>query len=82
MITDLLLQLEKKVTNALEVVELLRMEVEELREENINLKAEQEKWKHDLISVIKRFDHVDSSPNQKPRFAVKQNVAEEEFMTV
>lgn len=82
MIADLLLQLEKKVANAVEVIELLRMQVEELEEENINLKAEQEKWKHDLISVIKRFDQVDVIPNQKPRFSVKQTLNEEEFMTV
>lgn len=82
MIADLLLQLEKKVANAVEVIELLRMQVEELEEENINLKAEQEKWKHDLISVIKRFDQVDVTPNQKPRFSVKQTLTEEEFMTV
>lgn len=82
MLTDLLLQLEKKIANAVEVIELLRMQVEELEEENINLKAEQEKWKHDLISVIKRFDQIDVAPNQKPRFAVKQTVEEEEFMTV
>lgn len=82
MMSDLILQLEKKVANAVEMIELLRMQVEELEEENINLKAEQEKWKHDLASVIKRFEQVEAAPNQKPRFAVKQTTNEEEFMTV
>lgn len=82
MTSDLLLQLEKKVAHAVEVIELLRMQVDELEEENAFLKAEQEKWRNDLASVIKRFDQIEVSANQKPRFAVKQASSEEEFMTV
>lgn len=82
MTSDLLLQLERKVAHAVEVIELLRMQVEELELENITLKSEHDKWQHDLASLIKRFDQIEVAPNQKPRFAVKQTEAEEEFMTV
>lgn len=82
MTTDLLLQLEKKVAHAIEVIELLRMQVDELEEENAFLKNEQDKWRNDLASVIKRFDQIEVAPNQKPRFAVKHASTEEEFMTV
>lgn len=89
MTSDLLLQLEKKVAHAVEVIELLRMQVEELEEvnqhlkdENQELKTEHEQWKNDLSSLIKRFDQIDVEPNQKPRFAVKQAVTEEECLSV
>lgn len=62
MSADLFLQLEKKVQHAVEVIELLRLQLEELEEENLALKAEHEKWRSDLSSMIKRFDDIDSIP--------------------
>lgn len=82
MTEDLLLQLENKVANAVEVIQLLRLQVEELEETNARLAQEQEKWKNDLASVIKRFEQIDVPAHQKPRFAVKQTLSEEEFMSV
>lgn len=61
MTPDLLQQLEQKVAHAVEIIELLRLQVEELEEQNINLKADQEKWRHDLMSLLKRFDHIDGN---------------------
>lgn len=89
MTSDLLLQLEKKVAHAVEVIELLRMQVEELEDvnqslkiENQNLKTEHEQWRNDLSSLIQRFDKIDVEPNQKPRFAVKLASTEEECLSV
>lgn len=82
MMPDLLSELETKVAQAIENIEILRMQVEELEEENTRLKSEQDRWKHDLASVIKRFEQIDVPPNQKPRFAVKAELSEEEFMSV
>ncbi len=84
MTSDLLLQLERKVSHAVEVIELLRLQVEELEQENLVLKAEHEKWRNDLTNLIKRFDQIDNTA-QAPRTPVKApavTAQEEEFMTV
>lgn len=81
MTTDLLQKLELKVANAVEVIELLRMQIEELETENTTLKAEHEKWRRDLVSVIKRFDQIEEKST--PAVSVqKLRVVEEDFMTV
>lgn len=85
MTSDLLLQLEQKVAHAVEIIELLRLQIEELEEENVVLKAEHEKWRHDLMSLIKRFEQIDVvSPVTTPAYSnVKtERMVEEEFMTV
>lgn len=86
MTSDLLLQLEQKVAHAVEVIELLRLHIEDLEHENAILKGEHEKWRRDLTALIKRFDQIDapkSAPLQ-PRQPAKPQVTaqEEEFMTV
>ena len=84
MTSDLLHQLEQKVANAIEVIELLRLQVEELEGENAALKTEHERWRNDLSALIKRFDQIDNAVSQRPRYTVKTTVSEveEEFMTV
>lgn len=84
MTTDLLMQLEQKVAHAVEVIELLRLHVEDLEHENSLLKSEHEKWRRDLSALIKRFDQIDApknvfTPRQTTKTAVQQ---EEEFTTV
>ena len=65
---DLLSTLEHKVEQALEVIELLRLQLDELEEENAILKddrnmlrAEQEQWRGDLSALIARFDAANIS---------------------
>ncbi|MES2212271.1 MAG: cell division protein ZapB [Pseudomonadota bacterium] len=58
---DLLSELEKKVGHAIEVIDLLRLQIDELEEENAMLKADHEKWRDDLASMIQRFDQIDVS---------------------
>lgn len=58
MITDLFLQLEQKVEFAVDTIELLKLQIEELEEENLALKAEHEKWRNDLSALISRLDQV------------------------
>ncbi len=83
MTTDLLMQLEQKVAHAVEIIELLRLQLEELEEENIHLKAQHEKWRSDLTALLKRFDRIET-PSQfsKPVVAIKRVTEEEEFLTV
>lgn len=86
MTTELLEHLEKKVTHAIEVIELLRLQIEELEEENIALKTEHDKWRRDLSALVKRLDvaEVSSVVAQRPRVMVKTTLheREEDFMTV
>lgn len=64
MTTDLFLQLEQKVEYAVDTIELLRLQIEELEEENLALKAEHEKWRSDLTSLISRLDQVDAKDSK------------------
>lgn len=77
MTTDLLQKFEQKVAHAVEVIELLRMQIEELETENTLLKAEHDKWRKDLMSLISRFDQIEE---KAPR--AMSITREEEFMTV
>lgn len=76
---DLLSQLERKVSQSLEVIELLKMQIDELesensmikaensqiKSENSELKTEQEKWKNDLKAIIGQFDSVEMKSENK-----------------
>jgi cell division protein ZapB len=64
MSTSLLSKLEKKVEHTVEVIELLRLQIEELEEENAALKAEQEKWRADLSALLQRFDDIEVDQNE------------------
>lgn len=57
---DLLVELEKKVEHAIEVIELLRLQIDELVDENTMLKADHQKWREDLGTLIQRFDLIDT----------------------
>lgn len=56
---ELFNQLEQKVTSAVEALELMKMEVEELREENTHLKQEHEAWGQRLSSLLNKFNEAD-----------------------
>lgn len=60
MSSELLNQLEQKVTSAVEALELLKMEAEELREENERLKQERQEWERRLTALLGKFDEVES----------------------
>ena len=59
MSTELFNQLEKKVTSALEALELLKLEAEELREENARLKQDREEWERRLTAILGQLDEVE-----------------------
>ncbi|WP_444678556.1 cell division protein ZapB [Halomonas sp. E19] len=62
MSTELFNRLEQKVASAVEALELLKMEAEELREENARLKQEREEWERRLSALLDKFDEVEASP--------------------
>ncbi len=61
MSNELFNRLEQKVTSAVEALELLKMEADELREENTRLKQEREEWERRLTGVLSKLDEIEST---------------------
>ncbi|TDO06157.1 MULTISPECIES: cell division protein ZapB [Halomonas] len=61
MSNELFNQLEQKVTSAVEALELMKMETEELREENARLKQERAEWERRLSALLGKFDEVETT---------------------
>ncbi|GEK73548.1 MULTISPECIES: cell division protein ZapB [Halomonas] len=57
---ELFNQLEQKVSSAVEALELMKLEAEELREENARLKQEREEWERRLSALLGKFDDVET----------------------
>lgn len=67
MSSELLFKLEEKIDNAVETVELLRLQVEELEDrnqslidENAALKNKQTTWEQNLSLMLQKLDSVNS----------------------
>lgn len=58
---ELFNQLEQKVTDTVEALEMMKLENEELRNENALLKQEREEWERRLQGVLSKFDGMDDS---------------------
>ncbi|TDX27875.1 cell division protein ZapB [Modicisalibacter xianhensis] len=58
---ELFNQLEQKVANAVESLEMLKMEADELREENARLKQEHQEWERRLTGLLEKFRELESS---------------------
>ncbi|WP_293264467.1 cell division protein ZapB [Neptunomonas sp.] len=59
--TELFNQLENKIENMIDEVELLRMEISELREAKQKLEDEQQVWQNNLQHLLNKFDSVDAT---------------------
>ncbi|MGB8712293.1 MAG: cell division protein ZapB [Onishia taeanensis] len=57
---ELFNQLEQQVSNAVEAIEMLKMEAEELREENTRLKQEHDEWEQRLSGLLAKFQALDT----------------------
>ena len=58
---ELFNQLDQKVAATVEALELMKLENEELREENQRLKQEREEWEQRLTSLLSKFDDMTES---------------------
>ena len=58
---ELFNQLENKIENLIEEVELLRMEVTELREAKESLETEKQGTQENLQRLLKKFDVLDAT---------------------
>ncbi len=59
--TELFNQLETKIESMIDEVELLRMEITELREAKQKLEEEQQVWKDNLQHLLSKFDSIDAA---------------------
>ena len=58
---ELLNQLEAKVQTTLDSLEMLRMEMEELKQENTALRNEKQAWEARLGQLLNKFSELESS---------------------
>lgn len=61
MSAELFDQLEKKVSQAVDTIEMLQLEVEELRQENQRFKDERQQWEGRLNRIIEQLGSLDAS---------------------
>ncbi|SIS45755.1 cell division protein ZapB [Neptunomonas antarctica] len=59
--TELFNQLEAKIESMIDEVELLRMEINELREAKQKLEDGQQVWQENLQHLLNKFDSVDAA---------------------
>ncbi|QNI01865.1 cell division protein ZapB [Halomonas sp. SH5A2] len=53
---ELFNQLEQRVTDTVEALEMMKLENETLRNENTQLKQEHEEWERRLSALLTKFD--------------------------
>ena len=58
MYNELLSQLENKIQDAVETIEIYRMEIAELKEKNSELENQHQVWEEKLSSLISKFESV------------------------
>lgn len=58
---ELFNQLEQKITDTVEALELMKLENEELRGENAQLKQNREEWERRLQGVLSKFEDIESN---------------------
>lgn len=66
MSNELFEQLEQRVNTAVDTIEMQRMELDELRQENERLKNERQQWESRLSSLLERFRELDASTTPAP----------------
>ena len=63
MANDLLKKLEDKINEAIETIELSRMEVTDLKEQNEELENRYADWETRLSTLIEKFEQLEGSEN-------------------
>ena len=85
MSNDLLKQLEGKINAAIETIELSRMEITELKEQNEELESRYVDWEDRLSALIEKFEQLEDGESVEIEAEVKtsiQKVEEEEIEDV
>ena len=85
MSNDLLKQLEDKINTAIETIELSRMEITELKEQNDELENRYVDWEDRLSALIEKFEQLEDGETVEIEAEVEasiQKVDEEEIEDV
>lgn len=85
MSNDLLKQLEGKINAAIETIELSRMEITELKEQNDELESRYVDWEDRLSALIEKFEQLEDGESVEIEAEVEasiQKVEEEEVEDV
>ena len=61
MYNELLNQLEKRIQEAVETIEMYRLEIAELKEKNSELENQHQVWEDKLSSLIQKFETLNQS---------------------
>ena len=67
MYNELLSQLENKIQDAVETIEMYRMEIAELKEKNSELENQHQVWEEKLSSLISKFESVNEQEDTDTR---------------
>ena len=65
MYNELLNQLEKRIQEAVETIEMYRLEIAELKEKNSELENQHQVWEDKLSSLIQKFETLNQSENSE-----------------
>ena len=65
MYNELLNQLEKRIQEAVETIEMYRLEIAELKEKNSELENQHQVWEGKLSSLIQKFETLNQSEDSE-----------------
>ena len=65
MYNELLNQLEKRIQEAVETIEMYRLEIVELKEKNSELESQHQVWEDKLSSLIQKFETLNQSEDSE-----------------
>ena len=78
MANDLLKKLEEKINEAIETIELSRMEVSDLKEQNEELENRYVDWETRLSTLIEKFEQLEDSEDAEVEEEVNAAIKETE----
>ena len=78
MANDLLKKLEEKINEAIETIELSRMEVTDLKEQNEDLENRYADWETRLSTLIEKFEQLEDSEDAEVEEEVNAAIKETE----
>ena len=78
MANDLLKKLEEKINEAIETIELSRMEVSDLKEQNEELENRYADWETRLSTLIEKFEQLEDSEDAEVEEEVNASMQDTE----
>ena len=79
MSNDLLQQLEDKINEAIDTIELSRMEIAELKEKKDELENRYADWEEKLSALIEKFEQLEDDSNLENKKNLEETVQEVEL---